>query len=190
MFKSVLGAVLLAAASSASAATYIVDALANSSSGGTALSTVSVGAGTTINVSVAATDLWSAGALPRWSNANGLTGPLFATGSDESGEAAGTQIGSNFGTYIQDGFAAPYGALVGKLGSTYYLVGTSFSLVAPTAGTFDLYYWDSNAGDNMQFITADVTTIAVPEPASWALLVAGFGMIGFAARRRRTLQPA
>lgn len=28
---------------------------------------------------------------------------------------------------------------------------------------------------------------AVPEPASWAMLLAGFGMVGFAARRRRTI---
>ena len=28
---------------------------------------------------------------------------------------------------------------------------------------------------------------AVPEPASWAMLLAGFGMVGFAARRRRAI---
>ncbi len=28
---------------------------------------------------------------------------------------------------------------------------------------------------------------AVPEPASWAMLISGFGMIGFAARRRRAI---
>ncbi|WP_235983265.1 FxDxF family PEP-CTERM protein [Thermaurantiacus tibetensis] len=27
----------------------------------------------------------------------------------------------------------------------------------------------------------------VPEPATWAMLIAGFGMVGFAARRRRTI---
>ena len=27
---------------------------------------------------------------------------------------------------------------------------------------------------------------AVPEPASWAMLIAGFGMVGYASRRRRT----
>jgi len=30
----------------------------------------------------------------------------------------------------------------------------------------------------------------VPEPATWAMLIAGFGMVGFAARRRRSAIPA
>lgn len=32
-----------------------------------------------------------------------------------------------------------------------------------------------------------VSSVAVPEPASWALLIAGFGMIGASARRRRRM---
>lgn len=44
--------------------------------------------------------------------------------------------------------------------------------------------------DNSGSLSVDVTgaTLAgtVPEPASWALLVAGFGAVGTAARRRRT----
>jgi len=27
----------------------------------------------------------------------------------------------------------------------------------------------------------------VPEPATWAMLIAGFGLVGVSARRRRTL---
>jgi hypothetical protein len=38
----------------------------------------------------------------------------------------------------------------------------------------------SNPGDNIRIITA-----AIPEPATWAMMIAGFGMVGFAARRRR-----
>ena len=30
--------------------------------------------------------------------------------------------------------------------------------------------------------------LAVPEPATWAMLIAGFGMVGFAARRRRAME--
>jgi hypothetical protein len=34
------------------------------------------------------------------------------------------------------------------------------------------------------------TVMAVPEPASWAMLIAGFGLVGAAARRRRTVVAA
>lgn len=33
-----------------------------------------------------------------------------------------------------------------------------------------------------------ITAGAVPEPATWAMLLAGFGMVGLASRRRRTLE--
>ncbi len=36
----------------------------------------------------------------------------------------------------------------------------------------------------------DITISAVPEPATWGLMIAGFGMVGFAARRRRTVVAA
>jgi hypothetical protein len=41
--------------------------------------------------------------------------------------------------------------------------------------------------DNLVAVTADA---AVPEPATWAMLVAGFGAVGFAMRRSRALRPA
>jgi hypothetical protein len=44
--------------------------------------------------------------------------------------------------------------------------------------------WESGA---LTIVTAD--TGVVPEPATWAMMIAGFGLVGLAARRRR-LQPA
>lgn len=171
------------------AATQIatVNAQANSSSGGVGYNTgIGLTAGNILTISVAASDLWSAGALPRWSDANGLVGDLFATGSDESGEAAGTKIGSNFGTWTQDGFTAPYGALVGKIGNSYQLLGTNFNGPAWDTGTLSLFYWDSNSGDNGASI--DVSIAAVPEPAAWAFMLFGFAGVGFAMRRKKTPQ--
>ncbi len=46
----------------------------------------------------------------------------------------------------------------------------------PTAGRFD----------NL-VLSADALTAVIPEPASWAMLIAGFGLVGAAARRRRSL---
>lgn len=170
----------------AHASSYVVDAFANSSSGtGVGLPTITLTAGETFSVSVAPTDLWSAGALPRWSNADGLTKDLYATGSDDSGEPAGTLIGTNFGTWTENGFTAPYGALVGLVGGDYLLLGTSFNGVAPAAGILDLFYWDSNNSDNTQYITANVS--AVPEPGVWTLMLVGAGGLGALLRRRRPI---
>jgi hypothetical protein len=174
-----LGSLMLAtlmAAPLCQASDYSVDAYANSSIGGTAVSTISLTAGQSFSVSVGANDLWSAGALPRWSDANGLTHDVNATGGDESGQSAGTQIGADFGLWTQDGFSAPYGALVGIIGNSRILLGTSYNGTAPEAGTLKLVYWDSNNSDNSGSIKATVT--AVPEPSTiiaGALLLVPFG---------------
>lgn len=170
----------------ASAATFVVAAQGNSSTGGTGLATIGLAAGQVFTVTAGINDLWSAGALPRFSDANGLVGDRFATAADDSGQPVGTQIGTNFGTLTLNGFAAPYGALVGQIGTNYYLLGTNFSGVAATAGVLNLYYWDSNNGDNSGTITANVNGIAaVPEATTWAMIIAGFSVAGVAMRRRR-----
>jgi len=179
----------LAVAPGASAATLVqVNAQANSSSGGTgALTGLIMGVGQQFTVSVNPNDLWNAGDLPRWSNANGLTGNLLATGTDDSGQSAGTLIGQNFGLHTSNGLSAPYGSLVGSIGGVYKLLGTNFSGQSWGAGELLLYYWDSNSGDNSQFVTASVA--AVPEPSTWALMIAGFGIVGMAMRRRSARTP-
>lgn len=56
----------------------------------------------------------------------------------------------------------------------------------PAGGnSVSFYINDDKLTDNQGGISLSIA--AVPEPASWALLIAGFGMIGFAARRRRTM---
>ena len=42
---------------------------------------------------------------------------------------------------------------------------------------------------NLHTLALDGTLAAVPEPATWAMMLAGFGVVGGLARRRRTLNP-
>jgi hypothetical protein len=175
--------------SSARAVTVDVFAQANSSTGGAgALTGVFLTLGQAFTVSAGLDDLWSAGALPRWSNADGLTGDRFATGTDESGEAAGIKIGRSFGTWSPDTFSAPYGSLVGRIGlGDFFLVGTNFSDTANASGQLALYYWDSNNSDNTGSIAATISASAVPGPIVGAglpgLVMALGGLIVW--RRRR-----
>ncbi len=51
--------------------------------------------------------------------------------------------------------------------------------------TFGLTNRRDTADTNPFFLRQMASEIAVPEPATWAMLIAGFGMVGFAMRRRR-----
>lgn len=119
----------LAGVSATSAQAVVVNAFTNSSSGGTGGSTsVFLTVGQIFNVDVNPNDLWNAGALPRWSNADGLIVKLYATGSDESGAGVGTLIGDIFPLWTQATLTAAYGTLVGKIGAgDFFAIGTHFS---------------------------------------------------------------
>jgi hypothetical protein len=187
----------LATAAGANATAVVVDAKTNSTYLDSGVFTgVNLTAGETLKVHVDAGDIWSAGTLPRWSNANGLVGDLYATGTDESGLAAGTLIGQALGPVKEDNFFAPYAALVGKIGATYKILGTDFDGLAWGTGELRLYFWDTPGVtyDNKDYITAEITHGwpvevdvptggGVPEPATWAMMIMGFGLTGATLRR-------
>jgi hypothetical protein len=165
-------------ASPAEATPFVVDAFSNSSTGGVGLGTISLTLGQNFSTLASSNDLWSAGALPRWSDAGGLTGNRFATGSDESGALLGTQIGMDFGQWGQHGIDAPFGSVVGEINGIFQELGLNYTGTAWSTGTLNLYYWDSNNGDNSGQVTVDVAALAasIPEPASIAFL--GMGLLG------------
>ena len=69
-------------------------------------------------------------------------------------------------------------------------LGTNFSGAAWQTGTLELFYWDSNNGDNTEHVTASITQPGgggVPEPATWTMLISGFGLAGAMLRRRRAV---
>jgi hypothetical protein len=93
------------------------------------------------------------------------------------------------------------------LGAGDYLIFfTNTSILAPATyygvGGSDLYLWPDDDGASFTGFsyfpfsgealgyallgTQAASSPAVPEPASWTMMVAGFGLAGFALRRRRT----
>jgi hypothetical protein len=184
ILKSGLALAAIGLASGAQAAIFVVNASDHSSNVNAPLTSISLTAGQIFTVSSSLDDLWSAGDLPRFSNANGLVGDRFATGTDESGLPLGTQIGQNFGLHSAFGHTAAFGTLVGRISGVYQTLGANFNGAAWGTGNLELFYWDSISGDNSGQIAFDIS--AVPEPATWLMMIAGFGLVGAGMRRRAT----
>lgn len=80
-------------------------------------------------------------------------------------------------------FAASSGDF--QVGDTLYALAVRGFLIGGNAAT---QFWTAENLSNEAFIRGQVVTRdlagVVPEPATWAMLIAGFGMVGAAARRR------
>lgn len=70
-----------------------------------------------------------------------------------------------------------------------YGLGDSFSFVRLTDVLGEGGTSGATVGADIDAVGA-ISTAAVPEPASWAMMVAGLGLLGGALRRRRALAPA
>ncbi len=174
--RAAVGAALLAVAGFASATTVSVDvdALANSvyGAGGNGAdgkdTGLDISAGQFITITVPSIDLWQND--PDSSYISGADGHDGFVGDGHP----------NF-DFTADGITAPYGALVGRIGTDYFLVGENYSGTATASGELELFYWDSDYANNSGTVTATVT--AVPEPGNMALMALALG--AFALTRRR-----
>ncbi|MDP2809924.1 MAG: PEP-CTERM sorting domain-containing protein [Rhodocyclaceae bacterium] len=126
-----------------------------------------------------------------------LSGPFAFTSGAVTMELGGTTPGSGHDKIVFDGPVTLSGASLEVIywngwtagaGQTYDLfdwnggLTGSFSGVSlPTLGG-GLLAWNTS----QLYTTGDISVTAVPEPGSYAMLLAGLGLIGAIARRRRT----
>ena len=112
-------------------------------------------------------------------DANGIpTGPVTYPGYDA--------FNPN-GSFVADGVFGPAGPLI-KIGalagtfdnSNYFLIGTNLLITGTGQELFGRVN-DINSNNSGSFT---VNVNAVPEPAMWAMMLVGFGMVGFAMRNR------
>lgn len=149
-----------------------VNSSANSVFGGSPLdSGITLQAGQHFNVTVDPSQFWNFGGgdPSYWTNADGMPGWGMGVGNPDG-----------------SGFVAVTGALVGQIGTgtanagNFFTIGTSFDGFANASGKLNLFYWDSDAWNNIGSVDAEVS---VPEPAALALF--GLGLLALARTRRR-----
>ncbi len=71
-----------------------------------------------------------------------------------------------------------------SVGKTWFLA--AGEVLIKTAGEYEtLFTFNSNGNPSKDIVIDRVYAVGVPEASTWAMLIAGFGLVGGAARRRR-----
>lgn len=107
--------------------------------------------------------------------------PAIGSTTGVSLSANGQVVAFDFEAFPQGGAGGPVNNLVQGETSATYIVrtnATSFNQL----GTFGLI-----DGSTLSGITFQPTIAAVPEPATWGMLLVGFGLVGAATRRSRRI---
>ncbi|MFN7174747.1 MAG: PEPxxWA-CTERM sorting domain-containing protein [Thermaurantiacus tibetensis] len=180
--KTLALATLASAAGAAGAVTIVdVDARAHASLSGANALTIGLGEG---RYQLRFTD----GLFTAY-NANGRA----AAGCDRAGANCrfGWQTETIVTLHPADGSAATSFAIGSPVlyrtpeGALAALADRVFELVVPAGGAkLSFHVRDDSPANNRGGVSLAIAG-AVPEPATWAMLIAGFGLVGAAARRRR-----
>lgn len=140
------------------------------------------------NVTLKLADMLTMGIQPLWIG-DGPTMAAFDGIIDFSGPSAGSGSGHgstslsasiiNFAGWTGTGFLNPTIDVASQIpqGTHYYQYVAQYEFDLVTAGASVTYTYDTPV--------AAPPADAVPEPASWAMMLAGFGTVGSTMRRRR-----
>ena len=104
------------------------------------------------------------------------TGQYVVNGVYSNGDNASTDV-----HVLTNGVAAFNGAVNGASSSSSF----GFTQLLAAGSTVDFAVGNGGNGDNNDSTLLSATVGSVPEPASWALLIAGFGLVGAVKRRQR-----
>lgn len=171
-------------AGAANAATIInLDAKANASLDGANSVTVSL-AGGTYEVKFVQDEFT---AFSRWNNSSNCNslGEACRRGFENSAAISFGAETLYFGHRDAAGGYGPFPPLYFATASQSLadVAGLSMRFTLDSAQDVSFYIRDNPAGDNRGGVSLSVD--AVPEPATWAMMIAGFGMVGMGMRRRK-----
>ncbi|QJU57684.1 PEP-CTERM sorting domain-containing protein [Sphingomonas sp. AP4-R1] len=116
----------------------------------------------------------------------GFTGPSIFGSQLNTSTSGGTGTAFGFNTgftpmqiFLPLGFVS--GGAVNSAATYTFLTIASMELIVGN-------YTYTSAADSISLHIGQAAPSAVPEPASWAMMVAGFGLLGAAMRRRTTVR--
>ena len=116
---------------------------------------------------------------------NAAAGPISFTANPTANPSISNETYSPSGAFIYDDVFYPNtNPVVDNVGLLWKVGSVEYNLFTNGPGQYVLYNYQ-NGG-----YTDEAVTVAVPEPATWALMLIGFGGMGVALRRSRRLQPA
>jgi len=84
-----------------------------------------------------------------------------------------------------DAFVFVNGTLLTGLGGVHPVSASPIGQVSLNAGSHEIRVFFADRHTTQSSLSFSATAAAVPEPATWALLISGFGLVGMAARRRK-----